>query len=1180
MLFVVFSIVIPVDVFDYYQTKQKMLKEIEDLTDQKLLRLAENIQLPLWELDKVWVEKVILAEMMDKYVFAIKVENEKKIFTGKMRNQQWQLVNVSGDIQGTYLKRKIEILYKEGGIGFVYLYVTTKFVEQALLSVIFFKILKILILSLLLVSALNILLRKMVVLPLQNILGVVNDIANGNYKRSVGSVTENDEIGVLTAAMQRMTKSLSQASEAAIAVSEGDYSRQLEVKGENDLFAMSMNNMMLSLAGLVKQIDNVSLGNYESNFDPRSTRDTLGLAVQRMTYALARFDQQQKQQIWLEKSVVTLNDVLREENTQEDLAEKVIKVLCILLGGKVGTLFLAKQGNDRGRLYLTGCYAYTGTGENVRGTYQIGEGVIGQVAMDQSRIILKDIVQDDIKIVSGLGSFSPKTVVISPFSFKQEIYGVVEIGFNNDFSEIQQVFLDRTQEAIASAFERIYIRDSLSTALQQAQIFSEELQVANEEMLVKTDALETQTLQLKKSERISLARAKELEESNRYKSEFLANMSHELRTPLNSLLILAQLLADNEQGRLSEDQVESAQIIKSSGQHLLHLINEILELSKVEAGYMVAQPSEVIMSSLIDILQQRFDPLAKEKRLQFKIIQLTKLPETFVSDDQLLEQVLTNLLGNAIKFTQQGKVLLAIDVVLMGEDEGAKQWLQFEVSDTGIGIPDKQIVNIFSAFHQVDGGFNRRYGGTGLGLSIANAYAELLGGHIEVKSKEHDGSTFTLLLPLQLLNEKRVDCNEAFRSKPVDLERGKDSTIKNPPFADDRYLIDADGSVILVLEGDEKFAKILYQQVKAQGYNCIVSNDAESTIQLVKAYPVSGIILDLCLPGMEGKEFLTQLNATSDIEHIPIHVISVMDDNGMYWKEGVVGYLTKPVTPQKINDALKILKYFDLDGDRRILVVEKEQEQQQVLPMLLEHESAVIEVSSTIEDAMVLINKKTFDCIILGAEFIQESNGFSLLDGIVDNKTIKQPLIIVYISKELNDKAKQSLKLYEERIAVHHQKSPERLKDEITLFLHQVKNKKLKGDNFLAYKSDMRLSGKSVMIVDDDMRNSYALAKALRGAGINVFINSSGQDALNQLAEGIKVDVVLMDIMMPEMDGFEAIKKIRLQKQFEKLPIIAVTAKTMPEDKAHCLQAGANDYLVKPIDLNQLMTMIRAWIMN
>ncbi len=1180
MLFVVFSIVVPIDVFDYFHTKQQMQDELANLTDQKVLRLAENIQLPLWELDKTWVEKVLLAEMMDEYVFAIKVESENKLFAGKMRNQQWQLVNAPEDILGSYLKRKIEISYKEDSIGFVYLYVTTKFVGQELLSVVIFKTLKTLILSILLVSALNILLKKMVILPLQNILEVINDIANGNYKRSVGSVAENDEIGVLTAAMQRMTKSLSQASEAAIAVAEGDYTHQLEVKGENDLFALSMNNMMLSLSELVKHIDSVSLGNYQSDFDPRSEHDALGIAMQRMTHALVTFDQQKQQQIWLETSVVKLNDVLRKENTLEELAEQVIKVLCLIMGGTVGALFLAKKGDERSRLYLAGCYAYMDTGKNVRGPYQIGEGMIGQVAMDQTRIILKGIIQDDIKIVSGLGSFSPHTVVVSPFSFKQEISGVVEIGFNNEVSDIQQVFLDRTEEAIASAFERIYTRDSLSKALQQAQVFSEELQVANEELLVKTEALEKQTVELKISERISLARAKELEESNRYKSEFLANMSHELRTPLNSLLILAQLLADNEQGGLSADQVESAQIIKSSGQHLLRLINEILELSKVEAGYMIPTFSEVNMAALIKLLQQRFDPLAKEKQLQFQIMQLTELPKTFVSDGQMLDQILTNLLGNAIKFTQQGKVSLSIDFVLVNEgNDGARQWLQFDVSDTGIGIPDQQMDNIFSAFHQVDGGFSRRYGGTGLGLSIASAYAELLGGRIELKSKVNEGSTFSLLLPMNIPGNKVIESKEAHKPTSVELAELNDFSISEPPFTDDRSIIDVDDSVVLVLEDDAKFAKILYQQVKAQGYKCIVSSDAESTMLLVKAYPISGIILDLCLPGMDGKEFLTRLNATPDIQHIPIHVISVMDDDGECWKEGVVGYLTKPVTQQQINDALRVLKHFEIDGPRRVLIVEKDEGQQKELSVLLENERATISISSTIEEAVDMIKGHTFDCIILGVEFI-ESNGLSLLDEIVENKTIKQPLIIVYTFRELSDEAKQVLKHYEERIVIHHQKSPERLKDEVTLFLHQVKCKKQEGDMFLAYNSDMRLSGKSVMIVDDDMRNSYALAKALRGAGIKVVINSSGQDALNLLSEGAEVDIVLMDIMMPEMDGFETIKKIRSQEKFEKLPIIAVTAKAMPEDKAHCLQAGANDYLVKPIDLNQLMTMIRAWIMN
>lgn len=1164
-----------------------MQTELDTLANQTIQRLAENIQLPLWELDERWVEKVIATEMLHDAVFAVRVESEGQLFAGKIRDDNWQLVNMTEAVAGDFLKREIEVSRKGERIGFVTLYMTRQFLEQEMLSLIYFVIFNALILGLLLIASLHVLLNRIVILPLQNMLAVVNDIADGNYKRIIRRIDQNDEIGELAFAMQRMTESLRQAAEAAAAVAEGDYTHRVEVRGPDDLFALSMNKMTDSLNDVVKQIDVISLGNYQTHLVPRSEHDTLGIATQRMTLALESFNQQHQQQIWLQQSIVELADVLRNENTIDELAHQVIQVMCRTMDAKVGALFLIKEVQNEPLLYIAGRYAYYFIRQGDAVQFRMGEGLVGQVAQEQKSIMLQNISEGDIKIQSGIGSFTPQTVMINPFSFKHEIRGIIELGFNSAISEIQQDFLNRTQEAIASAFESIYVKDRLSGALRQSQVFSEELQVTNEELLIKTKELEKQALELQESERISFERAKDLEESSRYKSEFLANMSHELRTPLNSLLILAKLLSDNEQGTLTQDQVESAQVIQTSGQHLLQLINEILDLSRAEAGHIKLKPSHVSFSQLVQLLQQRFDPLVNEKKVQFNILLAERLPDYFISDKQKLEQILTNLLGNAIKFTHQGSVSLSIDLVTdlpidlsrnNAKIDSPEQWIRFAVQDTGAGIPEAELKKIFLTFHQVDGSFSRRYGGTGLGLSIALAYAVSLGGRIDVDSKASEGSTFSLFLPLHLPdNIQMLERELSTENTQNNTSELIDIPISAPPFADDRYNIHSNDVVILVLEDDPEFARILYQQCKAQSFKCIVSSDAESTLQLAKRYSVSGIILDLCLPGMDGKEFLQRLKTTQAIRHIPVHIISVMDDDGGQWQEGIVGYLTKPVTQQQINEALQRLKHFERGNHRRLLIIEQDLEQQQSLSKLLESELTDIELSRTIEDVMVAIREKVFDCIIMDIELL-DNKGLNLLQQLEQDENLNMPPIIVYTDREISEEEQTALKSHSNSIVINSKLAPERLKDEVALFLHLIGQKKEGAVTSSSVEIDDFVSDKSLMIVDDDMRNSYALAKALRHTGMGVTIASNGQDALTQLSENKPVDIILMDIMMPEMDGFETIKKIRQQEKFENLPIIVVTARSMSDDKEHCIELGANDYLAKPIDVNQLITMIRTWI--
>jgi len=1173
LLILVFSIVIPVEFFDYHQQKQKINAELKSLVEQKIYRLQDNLQLPLWELDTVWVEKVIAAEMLDEQVYAIQIESDNQLFAGKVRNEQWQLVNITKPITGAYLTENREIQRKDETIGVIKLYITHKFLDEQLSSLLLLKILKILILNLFLVGVLHRLLNKLVIDPIQSMLEVINEIANGNYKHNIKRVEENDEIGLLAIAMQRMSDNLKHASEAATAVAEGDYSHRITVRGPDDLFALAMNKMTISLSEVVKQIDIISLGDYQTHLTPRSENDTLGIATERMTLALESFHSLNQEQIWLEKSIVELTEVLRNAKTIDELSEALIKLLCRIMDAKIGGLFLVEQDYQRSILSLASSFAYPLTeDDNSPIQFQIGEGLVGQVAKEQKRIILENNEQTSIKIQTGLLSFSPQNIIITPFSFKHEIKGVIELGFNKSLSDIYLLFIDRTQDAIANAFESLYNKINLSKALQQSQVFSEELQISNEELVVKTEALESQAIELQASERISLNRAKELEESNRYKSEFLANMSHELRTPLNSLLILAKLFIDNEQGNLTDDQVESAEVIQSSGQHLLKLINEILDLSKVEAGQMLIKLSQVHIASLTQLLQKRFEPMTQEKQLAFHLITTENLADYFISDQQKIDQILTNLIANAIKFTNQGSVTLSIDTFI--GDNKTDKWIKFEIIDTGIGIADEQLQIIFSAFHQVDSGYNRRYGGTGLGLSIVLAYTQLLGGKIEVTSKLNEGTCFSLYLPANRkieLSQQHV-INKKQNINPVIQTHALTDSI-----VDDRESIVENDKVMLVLEDDIEFAKILYQQIKTLGYQCLVSHDAQVALVLLEHYSIQGIVLDLCLPSMGGKEFLKTIKATEKLRHIPVHIISVLEDQGELWEDGIVGYLSKPVTQQQIHQALQVLKQNEAGHPKNLLIIEADIEQQHLLLDLLKNENIEINLASTTEQALNQLDQQAFDCIILDIEFFDHKKQ-NFLNQLAENQIKQIPLLIVYADRTLNDAEKIELQQCTNSLIIHSKQSPEQLKDEVTLFLHKIEQTKPNLDIPIDSEFDNYLTEKTLMIVDDDMRNGYALARALRGTGLEVIIASSGQDALDLLDSETAIDIVLMDIMMPEMDGFETIKKIRLQPTFATLPIIAITAKALPEDKAQCLQAGANDYLLKPIDLTLLMTTIKTWL--
>lgn len=909
LLLIVFSILLPVEIFEYFQLKQQAQTGLEQLNTQKLQRLSENLELPLWELDKAWVEKVILSEMDVKSIFAITVDSEGKWFAGKARNKDWRPMSIETPINGLFKHTARRIFRNGEHIGDVHLYITTKFYDRELIQAIAIELSKALLLALLLIASLRVLLTRIIISPLESMLGVIREIADGNYKHTILGAEQNDEIGMMAMAMQRMTENLKQASQAAIAVAEGDYTHKLEIRGPNDLFALSMNRMTDSLDEVVKQIDIISQGNYKTNFKPRSKFDTLGIATERMVTALAEFNQQHQEQIWLQQSIVTIADAIRNEETIDDLANHLIQNLCLILDAKIGLLFLVRQENLESILYPAGSYASPVLPENSFREYRLGEGLIGQVAIDRQNLVLNSVTEENIRIQSGLIDFAPQSVVLSPFSFNTEIRGVIELGFTNSVTSVQQELLIQTQEAIANAFERIYNKNKLSSALKQAQIFSKGLQISNEALLKKTEELQQQTIELRESERINIERARELEESNRYKSEFLANMSHELRTPLNSLLILAKLLAENENGNLSEEQVESVTVIQNSGQHLLQLINEILDLSKAEAGRMTAKPSRIAFTQLQHVLHQRFTPLTKEKQLHFNIELSKDLPAYFISDRKKLEQILTNLLGNAVKFTHHGSISLTISRY----QQDSVDWVRFDVTDTGVGIPDEQLTKIFNSFHQVDGSFSRSYGGTGLGLSIALAYAVLLGGRIDVHSKEAEGSSFSLLLPMHWLNS---ETSQELQNSEPESEIEKNQTDIAPSITSSvtselktENNAELANKSLMIVDDNMRNSYSLASSLRNIGMQVMIADSCEEAIaQLSENQAIDFVLMDLMLLEKEGFDAIQSIRAHDQFTNLPIIVTapkSASHEINYYLEMGANHYLIKPVD---LNDLVAILK--------------------------------------------------------------------------------------------------------------------------------------------------------------------------------------------------------------------------------------------------------------------------------
>lgn len=928
---------------------------------------------------------------------------------------------------------------------------------------------------------------------------------------------------------------------------------------------------------------------------------------------LAQASQQNLEQDWLKTGQAELSQKLRGEQQITELAKRIIHFLSRYLEAQIGAFYLLDELENPPALKLIASYAYTQR-RQVSNRFELGESLVGQAALEKEVILLSEVPDEYVHIQSGLGQIAPKNIIVLPFLYDDEIKGVIEIGSLHAFSAVQREFLAQAMPNIGIAINTAQARKRMQYLLEQAQTQSEELQVQQEELRHSNEILEERSQELleqkeairRSNEMLQESRhsieekAKELEQASRYKSEFLANMSHELRTPLNSLLILAKMLADNREQNLSEKQVEWAHTIHSAGSDLLMLINDILDLSKVEAGRFDLNIENCYLRDIVQNTRQKFQHMAQEKGLKFEVKLSSNIQEYIQSDAQRLQQIINNLLSNALKFTDKnGQVSFSIgpaatDLKLSEPNLRTEDLLAFAVKDSGIGIPKDKQALVFEAFRQADGTTSRRYGGTGLGLSISRKLATLLGGDLILRSQPGKGSEFILLLP------KAVDAhatnefiaqieqdNEPAESASFYIKQDDEgfqsnlSQIAYPKrIQDDRESCTNEDKSLLIIEDDQKFISILMEMARELGFKCLVAEDGKEGLILAGEYRPSAIVLDVGLPELDGLSVMDRLKDNPLTRAIPVHFISASDDSREARRMGAVGYLEKPADAGQLSQALKKLEALSHHPIKNLLIFSENQQQGEKIAELLTIESIHGEIISQLEQAWEHLRSQDLDCLVIAVG--QKGQAcMALLEKIYAQSTAQHIPILLYSQRELSLAEEKLVHKLGQSLVVKTVRSLDRLLDETMLFLHQFEAKLPQEKRQIlarVHNKEAILAGKKILIVDDDPRNIFSLSALLEDKAMEVYTANNGEDCLKQLAAEEDMDIVLMDIMMPGMDGYETIREIRKQAHFRQLPVLALTAKAMKNDRAKCIEAGANDYLPKPVDASKLLSLLRVWL--
>ncbi len=964
--------------------------------------------------------------------------------------------------------------------------------------------------------------------------------------------------------------------------------------------------------------------------------------------------QAMESRVWFTTRQARLSNSMRGEQDVPTLATNVISQLCQDLGAPVGALYL-REGDE---LRLKGSYAVTAPVGASR-SFKIGEGLIGQAARDKQPVTLAEVPADYLAVQSGLGGTLPRTISVQPFLYDEHVVGVIELGTLDTFTPLQLEYLQAATENIAIAFNTAGARDRINELLAETQAQAralktqeEELRAANQELEAQTESLRVSESRLRQQQRELEAantelerstaalreqqetldsqnqalratreeleeRATELERASRYKSEFLANMSHELRTPLNSLLILARMLAENDEGNLTPDQVESARIVYSSGHDLLNLINDILDLSKIEAGKMEFQFAPMAFTDLVAAMRQQFGHVAAEKDLAFETEIAPDAPPMMQTDQQRIEQVARNLLSNAFKFTAKGTVRLVIGRPSADDDLGESGLgvdtaVAIRVTDTGIGMTAAQQAIVFEGFQQAVSSTSRKYGGTGLGLTISRELVTQLGGRITLNSEAGKGSTFSVLLPvwqhpageregadagMQALPDVPDALPDAAELPPV-VERPSRVSTGSLPILDDRHALDPAKRCLLIIEDDPHFARIVVEQARESGLQCLLAHDGEDGLELAAAHRPDAIILDIHLPGMSGWEVLRQLKAHETMKQLPVHVISVEDEDMSAYRMGAVGFMTKPVSRDDLIDLYAGIEKLDARTTRHLLIVEDDPVARKSLKQTLERLEATVSEAATGREAVLQLQQNAFDCLILDL-FLPDISGFEILKWLHIRKSDHPCPVIVYTGRDLTPEESTKLLAFADNVIVKGTNSLEKVLRETTRLIQRSGTLRRstgpvplpgppttapsKKPETAAIPTEALANGPfpadaHILAVDDDVRNAFAVSKILGDRGLRVTIARNGVQALQALSENPDVSLVLMDIMMPEMDGYETIRHIRRDPRLVDLPIIALTARAMVGDSEKCIAAGANDYLAKPFQVDRLLGKLSRWL--
>jgi len=1191
----------------------------------------------------------------------------------------------------------------------------------------------------------------------RNIADVSTAIANGDLSQKI-TVEAQGEVLNLKNTINNMVDRLRVFADEVTRVAkevgtEGKLGGQAEVPGVAGTWKAltdSVNAMANSLTVQVRNIADVATAVTKGDLTRQITveaqgeLDELKQNINQMIGNLRETTERNQEQDWLKTNLAKFSRMMQGQKDLESVSRLIMSELTPLVSAHHGAFFIQEGDASAPMLKLIASYAYRAR-KNVSNRFGVGEGLVGQAALEKQPILLTNVPDDYIQITSGLGEAPPRNIIVLPILFEGEVKAVIELASFLPFSAIHQTFLDQLAESIGVVLNMIQANMRTEELLEQSQKLtqelqsqSKELQQQQEELKRSNTELEAQARTLRQSEELLKEQQEELQQvneeleekasllaeqnakveqknrevesarqaleekaqqlalSSKYKSEFLANMSHELRTPLNSLLILAKLLTENKDKNLTGKQVEFAQTIYSSGTDLLNLINDILDLSKVEAGKMEVNVTDVTVRDVTDFVERTFRPVAEQKGLSFTVDAAPDSPSPIFTDGQRLQQVLKNLLSNAFKFTERGNVTLSIRRADKGRRFAARTLdkaddvIAFGVKDTGIGIAREKQQLIFEAFQQADGTTSRKYGGTGLGLSISREIARLLGGEIHVESTPAQGSTFTLFLPVkyheqdrkrledELMSgprperlrsqaatdraaarassrerenasasasasprpalpplreaERRVamssapgagasggatttsssstggaaSINENKTAEPSDswklpdlssigMEDASDSTDAGvdtlaPPmedlprphgFEDDRDDLQPGDRVVLIVEDDANFAHILLDLARDKGYKGIVGHDGEVGLQLAHAYRPDAITLDIDMPGIDGWAVLDRLKHHPDTRHIPVHIITGIRERQQGLKAGAIAYLEKPVTKEALDDSFNRISHFIDQQVKRLLVVEDDDVQRAAMIDLIAHEDVEITAVATAEEALRDLAQTHYDCMVLDLGLQGRQDGFQLLETVKGDPAMRELPIIIYTGKELSQEEETRLRRFADTIIIKDVKSPERLLDETALFLHRVEAKLPEQKRRMLerlHNADAVFAGKHVLIVDDDVRNIFSLTSVLEDHGMRVSFAENGRQAIDLLKGTPDVDLVLMDVMMPEMDGYETTRAIRQISELRNLPIIALTAKAMKGDREKCIAAGASDYITKPVDTEQLLSLMRVWL--